>query len=139
MKVATDTSRKGLVRRRSGISAAYRYLTNLVFWRPYEPYMARLDARVVSKTKPLLSQGFLVGGQGQDRTADPRFFRPVLYQLSYLTIGTTRTMRSEGVQDLAGATGFEPATSGLTGRRELQTSPRPRVVPPGEFESPLPP
>ncbi len=30
-------------------------------------------------------QGFPDGGQGQDRTADPRFFRPVLYQLSYLT------------------------------------------------------
>jgi hypothetical protein len=25
------------------------------------------------------------GGQGRVRTADPRFFRPVLYQLSYLT------------------------------------------------------
>ena len=31
----------------------------------------------------------------------------------------------------AGATGFEPATSGLTGRRELQTSPRPRCAPRG--------
>ena len=79
------------------------------------------------------------GGQGRDRTADPRFFRPVLYQLSYLTIGSARTHWSERLQDLAGATGFEPATSGLTGRRELQTSPRPHVVPPGEFESPLPP
>ena len=27
---------------------------------------------------------------------------------------------------MAGTTGFEPATSGLTGRRELQASPRPR-------------
>ena len=27
----------------------------------------------------------LLRGQGQDRTGDPRFFRPVLYQLSYLT------------------------------------------------------
>ena len=27
---------------------------------------------------------------------------------------------------MAGTTGFEPATSGLTGRRELQASPRPQ-------------
>ena len=32
---------------------------------------------------------------------------------------------------LAGTTGFEPATSGLTGRRELQTSPRPQRAPRG--------
>ncbi len=85
----------------------------------------------------------MVGGQGRSRTADPRFFRPVLYQLSYLTKHPKPCpMRTSGKISsvvLAGATGFEPATSGLTGRRELQTSPRPRVVPPGEFESPLPP
>ncbi len=95
---------------------------------------------VASRTlKPLPQQGFQSGGQGQVRTADPRFFRPVLYQLSYLTTEPPGLVGSERVQDLAGATGFEPAISGLTGRRELQTSPRPRVVPPGEFESPLPP
>ena len=60
-------------------------------------------------------------------------------QLSYLTGETPTPGLRPGRECLAGATGFEPATSGLTGRRELQTSPRPRVVPPGEFESPLPP
>ena len=35
--------------------------------------------------KSLVLQGIQGGGQGRDRTADPRFFRPVLYQLSYLT------------------------------------------------------
>jgi hypothetical protein len=62
----------------------------------------------------------LCGGQGQDRTGDLRFFRPALYQLSYLT-------ESQVPCTLAGTTGFEPATSGLTGRRELQASPRPRA------------
>ncbi len=64
-----------------------------------------------------IALGFLLGGQGQNRTADLRFFRPSLYQLSYLAVSW----------DLAGMTGFEPATSGLTGRRELLTSPHPRV------------
>ena len=68
-------------------------------------------------------RGGSVGGQGQNRTADPRFFRPVLFQLSYLAGYVCRRVSSP----LAGTTGFEPATSGLTGRRELQTSPRPRA------------
>jgi hypothetical protein len=34
-------------------------------------------------------------------------------------------------QCVAGATGFEPAISGLTGRRELQASPRPQGAPKG--------
>ena len=78
--------------------------------------------------------GIRVGGQGRDRTADPRFFRPVLYQLSYLTGSMyPKTLEPVGpsVLHMAGATGFEPATSGLTGRRELQTSPRPRSAPRG--------
>ena len=54
----------------------------------------------------------VIGGQRQNRTADPLFFRQVLYRLSYLA--------------LAGTTGFEPATSCVTGRRKLQTLPRPR-------------
>ena len=52
-------------------------------------------------------------GQRQNRTADPLFFRQVLYRLSYLAL-------------LAGTTGFEPATSCVTGRRKLQTLPRPQ-------------
>ena len=37
----------------------------------------------------------------------------------------------------AGATGFEPATSGLTGRRELQTSPRPQICAPRGIRIPV--
>ncbi len=36
-----------------------------------------------------------------------------------------------GADRSAGTTGFEPATSGLTGRRELLASPRPRTCPQG--------
>ncbi len=70
------------------------------------------------------------GGQGRRRSVDLWFFRPALYQLSYLT--SHNHARTEvRAQYVAGATGFEPATSGLTGRRELQTSPRPRGAPKG--------
>jgi hypothetical protein len=41
--------------------------------------------RHATGTRPNPALQELVGGQGRDRTADPRFFRPVLYQLSYLT------------------------------------------------------
>ncbi len=81
--------------------------------------------RVGYEKSPAVAGDFS-GGQGRGRSADLRFFRPALYQLSYLT---TKPRRA-GL--LAGTTGFEPATSGLTGRRELQTSPRPRGADPGE-------
>ena len=29
----------------------------------------------------------IIGGQGQNRTADTRIFSPLLYQLSYLALG----------------------------------------------------
>ena len=79
---------------------------------------------------PLMWQGSRAGGQGQGRTADLWFFRPALYQLSYLTLHSNARTEVRA-QCVAGATGFEPATSGLTGRRELQTSPRPRERPQG--------
>ena len=41
------------------------------------------------------------------------------------------TARRSRANSLAGTTGFEPATSGLTGRRELLTSPRPQRAPRG--------
>ena len=44
--------------------------------------------------------------------------RPLVFQTSALP--------TELSGQLAGTTGFEPATSCVTGRRELQTSPRPR-------------
>ena len=92
-------------------------------------------AREMQRT-PSLGRGSR--GQGRRRSVDLWFFRPALYQLSYLTLHNhARTVVR--AQCVAGATGFEPATSGLTGRRELQTSPRPRGAPPREFESLLPP
>ncbi len=63
-------------------------------------------------------------GQGRRRSVDLWFFRPALYRLSYLT-SQTRSIRIR----LAGTTGFEPATSGLTGRRTLQTVLRSRDLP----------
>ena len=44
--------------------------------------------------------------------------RPLVFQTSALPTELSGRM--------AGTTGFEPATSCVTGRRELQTSPRPR-------------
>src|SRR5262249_40261571 len=49
------------------------------------------------------------GGRRRHRSVDPALFRRVLYRLSYPT---------------AVLTGFEPAASGLTGRRALQTAPQ---------------
>src|SRR5271165_3774921 len=56
------------------------------------------------------------GGRDRRRSGDLTLFRRALYQLSY----PTPPRRTE-VADL---TGFEPATSGLTGRRALQTAPQ---------------
>src|SRR5579863_2199690 len=59
------------------------------------------------------------GGRDRRRSGDLTLFRRALYQLSYPTVARPRT-RSEA----AVLTGFEPATSGLTGRRALQTAPQ---------------
>ena len=50
------------------------------------------------------------GGRDRRRSGDLALFRRALYQLSYPTSAVP--------------TGFEPATSGLTGQRALQTAPR---------------
>jgi integrase len=55
-------------------------------------------------------------GRDRRRSGDLTLFRRALYQLSYPT-----SPRWTGVADL---TGFEPATSALTGRRALQTAPQ---------------
>ena len=58
--------------------------------------------------------------------------RPLLFQSSALPTelpGRVRHQKGAISAPLAGTTGFEPATSGLTGRRELQASPRPRTIP----------
>jgi hypothetical protein len=98
-------------------------------------------------------------GQGQNRTADTTIFSRVLYQLSYLTVprgschrlpraaspleagasrrSTTTPGRRAGhrwrtccLVRRADLTGFEPATSTLTGWRALQTAPQVLVVAP---------
>ena len=52
-------------------------------------------------------------GRDRRRSGDLTLFRRALCQLSYPT---------------AVPTGFEPATSALTGRRALQTAPRDRIL-----------
>ena len=79
--------------------------------------------KLARRTPPRRSEGSLCG-QGRRRSVDLWFFRPALYRLSYLTI-QSRSLRKR----LAGTTGFEPATSGLTGRRTLQTVLRSRDLP----------
>src|SRR5829696_2335079 len=79
------------------------------------------------------------GGQGRDRTADLAVFSRTLYRLSYLPGGPGLVALVRAVP-----TGFEPATSALTGRRaqpSCSTGPRMVVccVPPAEFESASPP
>ena len=59
----------------------------------------------------------LCGGRDRRRSGDLPLFRRTLCQLSY----PTEISRS---WCLAVPTGFEPATSGVTGRRALQTAPR---------------
>ncbi len=76
---------------------------------------------------PGVSPGHL-GGRDRRRSGDLPLFRRTLYQLSY---PTPVALSGEGTRAPGGAkvavpTGFEPATSGLTGRRALQTAPRDR-------------
>ncbi len=75
----------------------------------------------------MLSDLLLFGGERRIRTADTWIFSPVLYQLSYLTAAY---ILPHGGFFLAEPTGFEPAISGLTGRRVYQATPRLRVIGP---------
>ena len=71
------------------------------------------------------------GGRDRRRSGDLALFRRALCQLSY----PTWRPKAQAVP-----TGFEPATSGLTGRRALQTAPRDlALAPPTGFEPVLPP
>ena len=64
------------------------------------------------------------GGQGRDRTADLAVFSRTLYRLSYLPGGPGLVAPVRAVP-----TGFEPATSALTGRRaQPSCSTGPRMV-----------
>ncbi len=69
---------------------------------------------------PETGLGIKIGGRNRARTCDPRLVRPMLSQLSY-----------SPVESMAGLTGLEPATSGVTGRRcnRLYYSPK------GSFET----
>src|SRR3954467_6084772 len=58
------------------------------------------------------------GGRDRRRSGDLPLFRRTLCRLSYPTVATAPGRHH------AVPTGFEPATSGLTGRRALQTAPR---------------
>ena len=70
--------------------------------------------------------------------------RPRAFQARALP--TELPCRVDAAASSAVLTGFEPAASALTGRRALQTAPQDLEdgacrcpVPPGEFDSPLPP
>ena len=63
-------------------------------------------------------------GRDRRRSGDLPLFRRPLCQLSY----RTPTKFSYYENFVAVPTGFEPATSALTGRRALQTAPRDRIL-----------
>jgi hypothetical protein len=73
-----------------------------------------LERRRRDEPGPWLAHQGGCGGQGRDRTADLAVFSRTLYRLSYLPWpgGRVGAPRSGAVP-----TGFEPATSALTGRR----------------------
>jgi integrase len=82
---------------------------------------------ILAGSAALPAEPHLRRGRARDRSADLALFRRALYRLSYPT---------------ADLTGFEPATSGLTGRRALQTAPQvpaDHPAPPTGFEPVLPP
>ena len=74
----------------------------------------------------------LLGGRDRRRSGDLALFRRALCQLSYPTVRAGPRRDAGPVADL---TGFEPATSGLTGRRALQTAPQ--VLEEARGEKPL--
>src|ERR671916_2041704 len=69
------------------------------------------------------------GGRDRRRSGDLPLFRRTLCQLSYPT-ACLAPAPPVGAK-MAVLTGFEPATSGLTGRRALQTAPQDQCTPNG--------
>ena len=78
------------------------------------------------EAKPLVRGG----GQGRGRTADLPLFRRTLVPTELPAPDATSGRSASWLLWMLYAvpTGFEPATSALTGRRELQTSPRDHVL-----------
>ena len=67
-------------------------------------------------------------GRDRRRSGDLPLFRRSLCQLSYPTGSRSHDVRRGDLASRAVPTGFEPATSALTGRRALQTAPRDRIL-----------
>ena len=81
--------------------------------------------RVANVKDPGRGPGSSSCGRDRRRSGDLPLFRRSLCQLSYPTMETVSpSLPHRPVRQLAVPTGFEPATSGLTGRRALQTAPR---------------
>jgi hypothetical protein len=96
----------------------------------YEGLSAQAGCHTRCHGGPELPPGLIehVRGEGQNRTADTAVFSRVLCQLSYLASRP------------AVPTGFEPATSTLTGwRARPDCSTGPSSVPPTGFEPVSPP
>ena len=86
------------------------------------PFESRASAPVLGWSRLSVRSG----GQSRDRSDDLTLFRRALYQLSYLT-KTPAPSRWLGAGS-ADLTGFEPAASGLTGRRALLAAPQVRTA-----------
>jgi hypothetical protein len=128
----------GLCRRRSACSPAERSRPDgralQRASRDFRGIVAGLPQRRIEHTASDLA---IAGGRDRRRSGDLPLFRRTLCQLSY---PTAWVFTSPG--EVAVPTGFEPAASGLTGRRALQTAPRDRdlaAAPPTGFEPVLPP
>jgi hypothetical protein len=88
------------------------------WWRGTDSNRRTLRERIYSPPRLATSLPLQNGGLGRNRTADTRIFSPLLYRLSY-----------QAFFKMAELTGLEPATSGVTDRRELQLHHSSKMVP----------
>src|SRR5215210_3033257 len=79
-------------------------------------YVLRAALKVKTPEPAVQPRGLVewAGRSGRARTCDPRFWRPVLYQLSYTPAGNLRRRRSApfqayGKAELQGRTGYSSA------------------------------
>ena len=86
---------------------------------------AELSGHLAHRRRGLEKEHFL-GGRDRRRSGDLALFRRALCQLSYPTVRASPCSADEPWRRvrLADLTGFEPATSGLTGRRALRAAPQ---------------